>query len=81
MLFNEVSDDLTITDDEKLWRLILPNHTSPDKITGELRPFHGNFQHVDHPISVDNSSLTTPEETFQRGSNSKLIAEFTAGIV
>ncbi len=80
MLFNDVSDDLTIANEEKLWRLILPRHTSIDENTGELRPWTGNFQDVDDPLSVDISSLTTLEETFQRGSGEKVIAEFTAGI-
>lgn len=62
-------DDLSIPDEELLYRRIplhLPDNIQPTEVTGEFRPSSGNFR-SDGPLSVDRGSLTTPEETRDRG--------------
>jgi hypothetical protein len=62
-------DDLSIPDDELLFRRIPlqpPDNIQPTELDGEYRPSSGNFR-SDGPLSVDRASLTTPEQTRDRG--------------
>ena len=62
-------DDVSIPDEELLYRRIPlhpPDNIQPTEVGGEFRPSSGNFRSGE-PLSVDRGSLTTPEETRDRG--------------
>jgi hypothetical protein len=61
-------DDLSILDDELLYRRI-PLQPSdmiqPTEVLGEFRPSSGSFR-SDGPLSIDRAALTTPDQTRDR---------------
>lgn len=62
------SDDPLITDDELLYRRIPlhpPEMIQETDVPGEFRPSSGNFR-SEGPLSVDRSSLSSPEQTRDR---------------
>ena len=62
-------DDPSIPDEELLYRRIPlqpPDNIQPTEVEGEWRPSSGNFR-SNGPLSVDRASLTTPEQTRDRG--------------
>lgn len=61
-------DDSTIPGDELLYRRIslrFPEMIQETDVPGEFRPSSGNFK-SEGPLSVDRSSLSSPEETRDR---------------
>jgi hypothetical protein len=62
-------DDPSIPDEELLYRRVPlqpSDNVQPTDVEGEYRPSSGNFR-SDGPLSVDRASLTTPEQTRDRG--------------
>lgn len=62
-------DDLSIPDEELLYRRIPlqpSDNIQPMETPGEFRPSSGNFR-SNGPLSVDRGSMTTPEQTRDRG--------------
>jgi hypothetical protein len=62
-------DDPSIPDEELLYRRIPlqpVDNIQPTDVEGEYRPSSGNFR-SDGPLSVDRASLTTPDQTRDRG--------------
>ena len=78
------ADDLSIPDDEILYRRIPlhpPDMIQPTEFTGEYRPSSGSFR-SEGPLSVDRGSLTSPEETRDRARPALFhVAEVRARVV
>jgi len=77
---DEVHDDPTISDDERLWRRVFPAAVHENEEPGgELRAQSGAFRDHRGPLSVDIGSLTTPDEVLGRAPGMRL-AEFNAKV-
>ena len=66
-------DDPGIPDGEPLYRTVHPNHVHPT----EDRPSSAAFKKLE--ISVDRSSLSSPQESLDRHPNHTCVAEVSAG--
>jgi len=58
----EPVDDVSIGDDERLLHRIRPDDVVVDSETGQRRPSSATFKSKSNIISVDLSSLTTPDK-------------------
>jgi len=79
MPFNDISDDLTIADDEILWRRVDPLQVRTDPVSNQIIPFSGAFKDQRGPLSVEIASLANLEEALTRA-DGRFLAEFTARV-
>lgn len=77
MSHDEIQDDTTIPDNERLWRRVFPSAIHTDEETNELRAQSGAFRDHRGPLSVDIASLTTLEASLIQGPGMQM-AEFSA---
>jgi len=77
MSHDEIQDDTTIPDNERLWRRVFPSAIHTDEETNELRAQSGAFRDHRGPLSVDIASLTTQEASLAKRRD-MCLTEFSA---
>ncbi|MCY3955042.1 MAG: hypothetical protein OXF47_03485 [Nitrospira sp.] len=80
MSYDEIQDDTTIPDNERLWRRVFPSAIHTDEETYERRAQSGAFRDYRGPLSVDIASLTTQEASLAKRRD-MCLAEFSAKAV
>lgn len=77
MFHDEIQDDTTIPDNERLWRRVFPSAIHTDEETNERRAQSGAFRDHRGPLSVDIASQTTLKASLAKKPD-MCLAEFSA---